>query len=153
MQASLIDRFLAGVRINPAVPAILADGRVISHQQVQSLVGATARRLHDEGKRAGAIVGVSMEQGPLHCVAVLALARLGVLSVPIAPTMAPAVRDRQMRVYAIEVLVANTLAAGFRTPDIACGRSVVLGARDFGRYVGDAMRRLAERKPCASLCC
>lgn len=107
MQASLIDRFLAGVRINPAAPAIIADGRVISHQQLLSLVGATARRLHDEGLRAGAIVGVSMEQGPLHCVAVLALARLGVLSVPIAPTMAPAVRDRLMRAYAIESLVSS----------------------------------------------
>ena len=87
MQATLIDRFLAGVRINPAAPAIIADGRVISHQQLLSLVGATARRLHDEGLRSGAIVGVSMEQGPLHCVAVLALARLGVVSVTIAPTV------------------------------------------------------------------
>jgi isocitrate dehydrogenase len=49
--------------------------------------------------------------------------------------------------------VANTLAAGFRTRDTAGEGSVVLDARDFGQCVSDAMRRLAERKPCASLCC
>jgi 3-isopropylmalate dehydrogenase len=49
--------------------------------------------------------------------------------------------------------VANTLAAGFRTRDNAGEGSVVLDARDFGQCVSDAMRRLAERKPCASLCC
>ena len=111
MQATLIDRFLAGVRINPAAPAMIAGGRVITHQQVLSLVGATARRLYQEGLRPGGTVGVSMEQGPLHCVAVLALARLGVVSVPIAPGMAPAVRDRLLRGYAIDTLVSSWPAA------------------------------------------
>ena len=49
--------------------------------------------------------------------------------------------------------VASTLAAGFRTRDVAGEGSVIVDAQDFGQRVAEAMRRLGERKPCASLYC
>ncbi len=107
MQQTLIDRLLAGAAINPAAPAIIDGGRIFSHQTVLSLVGATARRLHREGLEPGNIVGVTMHQGALHCIASLALARLGVAVVPLAPDLDVEVRNRLIATFDIATLVTT----------------------------------------------
>lgn len=48
--------------------------------------------------------------------------------------------------------VAATLAAGWRTRDVAATGTNIVGTREFTRRVADSMRRLAERMPCASAC-
>lgn len=111
MQSTLIDSFLAGTAINPAAPAIIAGDGVISHRQLLSLVGAAARSLHGEGVRPGDMLGVSMYHISLHCVAVLALARLGAVSVPFPVEMGPEVRDRLVRAYGIRTMISNTPAS------------------------------------------
>lgn len=107
MPSTLIASLQAGASINPAAPAIIASDGIVSHGQLLSLVGAAARRLYEDGVRPGDILGVSMQQGPLHCVAVLALARLGVISVPFAPDMAPAARDRLMATCGIRSMLSS----------------------------------------------
>lgn len=48
--------------------------------------------------------------------------------------------------------VGATLAAGWRTRDIAGPGSAVIDTRQFGQRVGEAMRRLAEGQSCAAAC-
>jgi 3-isopropylmalate dehydrogenase len=48
----------------------------------------------------------------------------------------------------IRAAVAEVLVAGWRTPDIAASDSRIVGTRELGRHIGEALERLATETPC-----
>ena len=88
MAGPLIDRMRSAVAANPAAPAFIFQDKVVTHGQFLALVRETARLFHERGIRPGDAVALSMGRWPMHCVAMLALARLGALSVPLGPNLA-----------------------------------------------------------------
>lgn len=80
---NLLDAVHDAVKLNPAAPAFLIEGRVITYRNLQTMMHALAREFHNQGIRPGDIVALSMHYRPLHVMAILALARIGAISVPI----------------------------------------------------------------------
>jgi acyl-coenzyme A synthetase/AMP-(fatty) acid ligase len=83
---SLISRLYRSGEQNPASPAIVFERNVVTHGQLRGLVNACARQVHGLGVRRGDIVAITMSQSPLHCISLLALARLGAVSIPLFPS-------------------------------------------------------------------
>ena len=102
---NLIDKFLQAVAINPAAPACLFNGQAISRGMFHQLTCKVAIELHTQGIGPGDTVGVSMDHSPLHLATLLALARLGAVSLPVHPkTAGPAVK-RLMERYGAKRLI------------------------------------------------
>lgn len=90
----LLDAIRSGLLRNPAAPAFVFRDRVLSAGAFFGLYCEVGRRLRDEGIAAGEVVGVSMDQSPLHCAVLLALARLGAVSMPLHPGSSAEQRGR-----------------------------------------------------------
>lgn len=63
--------------------------------------------LHERGIRPGDVIGLSLDQSPLHCVAMLALARLGAVSIPVHPLFPQALKVRLVAKYGIRAIVSH----------------------------------------------
>lgn len=116
MAGPLIDRITRAVAANPAAPAFIFQDRAITHGQLLALVRETARHFFERGIRPGDAVALSMGRWPMHCVAMLALARLGAVSVPVAPHMPEEARASVFSRFGVRALVTNWDAAGVRLP-------------------------------------
>lgn len=90
----LIDAIRNGLMRNPAAPAFIFRDRVIAAASFFGLYCEVVRRLRDEGVAPGEVVGVSLDQSPLHCAVLMALARLGAVSMPLHPGTSPEQRGR-----------------------------------------------------------
>ncbi len=104
---NLVDKFLQIVDSNPAAPACLFNNQVISRGMLHQWVCRIAIDLHAKGIGAGAVVGVSMDHSPTHLAALLALARLGAVSLPVHPTTARAAQRRLMQHYGASQLLCE----------------------------------------------
>jgi acyl-coenzyme A synthetase/AMP-(fatty) acid ligase len=91
---ALLESLRAAALRSPRAAALLHGGQALSHGQLQGLLAGAARGLRGHGIRGGETVGLCMEQTPLHCVALLALLRLGALVVPFSPLLPAAARAR-----------------------------------------------------------
>ena len=67
----------------PAATALITPDRILTYRELDVAVRAVARRLLDSGVQAGQKVGVSMMQTSLHLMTLLAIARIGAVSVPV----------------------------------------------------------------------
>ena len=67
----------------PAAAALILPEGVATYGELVVAVHAIARKLLDSGVRAGQTLGVSMMQTPLHLLTLLAIARIGAVSVPV----------------------------------------------------------------------
>ena len=109
---NLIDAITQCAFRHLAAPAFLSNRSVITYRKFYSLLCAVARAMHEQGVRPGDTVGLSMEQSPLHFVAVLALARLGAISIPVHPELAPSLRERIVARYSVRTMVSLNGAHG-----------------------------------------
>ncbi len=91
----LLDRIRSTAEANPAAPAFIFQDGILTRGQVLALYHGTTRLLRERGIRAGDAVGLSMARWPMHCVALLALARLGAVSIPLAPGLSAAGEGRR----------------------------------------------------------
>jgi acyl-coenzyme A synthetase/AMP-(fatty) acid ligase len=107
MSGPLIERIHAAAAANPAAPAFVFQDRILTYGQFLSLVHATTVLLHDRGVRPGDTVGLSMGRWPMHCVAFLALARLGALSVPLPRNLTAETGPELVRRFGIDAVVTN----------------------------------------------
>lgn len=85
----LLDVVREGLARNPGAPAFVFRDRVLSAGRFHGLYCEAARHLRDAGIGPGETVGISLDQSPLHCAVILALARLGAVSVPLHPASTP----------------------------------------------------------------
>jgi acyl-coenzyme A synthetase/AMP-(fatty) acid ligase len=107
MSGPLIERIHAAAAANPAAPAFIFQDRILTYAQFLSLIRATARLLHDRGVRPGDTVGLSMGRWPMHCVAFLALARLGALSLPLPRNLTPEAGRALAARFGVSTVVSN----------------------------------------------
>jgi len=82
---NLIDKFLEKNATDLAAPACIHDGKVVSRGAFLRAVCDFTATLHQRGVQPGDVVGLSLGQHPGHLAMILALARLGAVSVPVHP--------------------------------------------------------------------
>lgn len=63
--------------------------------------------LHERGIRPGDVVGLAMAQSPLHCIAMLSLASLGAVSVPLSASLKIEDQLALIRRYGINAVVTD----------------------------------------------
>jgi acyl-CoA synthetase (AMP-forming)/AMP-acid ligase II len=80
---------------HPAALALILPDRLISYRELVAAVHDVAHKLSASGLKAGQTVGVSMPQNALHLITQLALARIGVIWVPVHPALP---QDRRLLV-------------------------------------------------------
>jgi fatty-acyl-CoA synthase/O-succinylbenzoic acid--CoA ligase len=107
MSGPLIERIHAAVAANPAAPAFIFHDSILSYAQFLTLIHATTRLLHDRGIRPGDTVGLSMGRWPMHCVAFLALARLGALALPLPRNLGPEAGRVLAARFGVSTVVSN----------------------------------------------
>jgi acyl-coenzyme A synthetase/AMP-(fatty) acid ligase len=104
---SVTDKIQQAVYRNPSAPAFIYNGRLLTYRKFYSLLCSAARILHERGIGPGDIVGLSLEQTPLHCALMLALARLGAISVPVHPLLPQAAKARIAAKYGVRTVIAR----------------------------------------------
>lgn len=82
---NLIDKFLENNTTDLAAPACIHEGKVVSRGAFLRAVCDFTAALHARGVQPGDVVGLSLGQHPGHLAMMLALARLGAVSVPVHP--------------------------------------------------------------------
>jgi acyl-coenzyme A synthetase/AMP-(fatty) acid ligase len=112
----LLDRIRRTAEANPAAPAFIFQGGILTRGQVLALYHETTRLLRERGIRAGDAVGLSMARWPMHCVALLALARLGAVSIPLAPSLSVAEKAAVISRFGMRAIVTNWDLAGVSVP-------------------------------------
>ena len=112
-----LERIFEQARTGGGRPAVIFEKRVMTYRQLLALVSVAARMYHDSGVRPGDVAGVAMAHSPLYLVAILALARIGAVSLPQYPNVPAADRKRALERYGARWLVApsaDTPNAGAR---------------------------------------
>ena len=102
---NLVDKFLQAVSANPAAPACIFNDQVISREMLHQLACKVAAFLHERGIEQGEVVGVSMDHSPLHLATLIALARLGAISLPVHPSSALPVQTRLLERFGAKKLL------------------------------------------------
>jgi acyl-coenzyme A synthetase/AMP-(fatty) acid ligase len=104
---NLIDTIQQAAFRNPAAPAFIYNGRMLTYRNFFNLLCAATRLLHEHGIRHGTVVGMSFDQSPLHIIVMLALARLGAVSVPLHPMLPRAHKAMLVTKYGIGTIVSH----------------------------------------------
>ncbi|AOJ83169.1 siderophore biosynthesis protein [Burkholderia savannae] len=91
--ASLNRRLASALQTGGETPALIADGRVISHRELTSHVAITAERLNAHGIGKGDRVALQLPNSADAAVLMLATLMAGAIPVPILP----AYRERELR--------------------------------------------------------
>jgi len=94
-------------RRHPAAPALILRDRVASYREMVVAVHALARALQDGGVRVGETIGVSMMQTPLHLLTLLAISRIGAVSIPLHAVLPPERRRLAAQRFGVTVIVAG----------------------------------------------
>ena len=82
---NLIDKFLEKNATDLAAPACIHEGKVVSRGAFLRAVCDFTAALQLRGVQPGDVVGLSLGQHPGHLAMILALARLGAVSLPVHP--------------------------------------------------------------------
>jgi acyl-CoA synthetase (AMP-forming)/AMP-acid ligase II len=104
---SLLAALYASARRNPAAPAFLTDDGPTSYESFLALIDTAERILRNHAIGRDDVVGISMAQSPLHCAAIMALARLGATSVPLHPELPRPLRRRIAAKFAVRTLIGD----------------------------------------------
>ncbi len=103
---NLIDAVDKSVQRSPDAAAFIFRGTVITYRDYHRILCSMAKVFHDQGIRPGDVIGVCMGHAPMHCIAILALARLGAISLPISPGWLLPLRARMMQKFGAGVAVS-----------------------------------------------
>lgn len=130
---NLLDKFEASFAHDQAAPCCIANGAVVRRIDFYQLVCKIAKGLHDVGLKPGDLVGLTLPQAPVHLATILAVARLGAISIPVHPKSPPeqkrALMTRHGGRFLIVPKVSETLPKdlGFEvlTLEMLAGPSVV----------------------------
>jgi acyl-coenzyme A synthetase/AMP-(fatty) acid ligase len=104
---SVIEKIKVAVARNPSAPAIISGEQVITYRHLAKLVQAATHQLLLQGISPGMSIGLAMTHGPAHCIAMLALARLGAITVPIDTAVSGAMKLGLCQRFALEAVVAD----------------------------------------------
>jgi len=93
-------------RRHPAGLALILADRVVSYRELMTAVNSLAHKLLSSGVRAGQTLGVSMQQTPIHLMTLLAIARIGAISVPVHPLLPKERRHLAAQRFGVSLLVS-----------------------------------------------
>ena len=106
---NISDLIARQARSRPDAVALARKEFKYTHAQLEGAVAHVAARLAGAGLAPGQLVAVAMRTSPLHLIAILALARLGAISFPLAPgDPAPARRALAER-FGVTAVVSDFL--------------------------------------------
>ena len=106
---NLYQKFEALVNAEPQAIALISDGRLMTRKQFLSMVDAMAAGLHEQGVRSGDVVGISLPNTPSHLISLLAVARLGAMTLPLHGRSSPAARRRLINKYKAKFVVIGVM--------------------------------------------
>jgi acyl-CoA synthetase (AMP-forming)/AMP-acid ligase II len=87
---NIVEPILNHARHHPDAPALCAPGvEVISYARLAAQMNNVARRAMSHGLRRGDVVALSIDNQLLHCVVILALTQVGIISVSVAMQRLP----------------------------------------------------------------
>jgi acyl-coenzyme A synthetase/AMP-(fatty) acid ligase len=107
MNANIVERVYEHARARPAAPAIVTADGVLTYGQLQNAVIAVARHMRQQGVEVGQVVGISFAHNPLHLIAILALAHLGAVSLPLHIAISPERRVLAARRFGAVAVVSG----------------------------------------------
>ena len=116
---NLIDKFLEKNATDLAAPACIHDGKVVSRGAFLRAVCDFTAALHQKGVQPGDVVGLSLGQHPGHLAMILALARLGAVSVPVHPRTAMRVKLALLRRMGATRVIVQSLGPAAEAEDAA----------------------------------
>jgi acyl-coenzyme A synthetase/AMP-(fatty) acid ligase len=105
--SNIADLILRQAQHQPDAPAIVVKHDVISYQQLYNMVATVAARMTNAGVTSGDMVGLSFMQSPNHIIAMLAVAHVGAVSVPLHPGWSPTMRQATAARYKVTHLLAR----------------------------------------------
>lgn len=106
MPSALTDHIRQTLEARPAAATLIDEGRVVTAAQLLGLWSAAVRFFAAAGLKKDDHVGLSMPLTPLHLVSLLALAHLGVCSVPVHGRFAPEIRTRLAQRFGLRAMVS-----------------------------------------------
>jgi acyl-coenzyme A synthetase/AMP-(fatty) acid ligase len=109
---NLYQKFEGLMQADPQAAALVSEGKLMTRKVFMAMVDAMAAGLHAQGVKAGDVVGISLPNSPQHLVGLLALARLGAISLPLHPRSSPQARRRLIVKYK-----ASTILIGVVPPN------------------------------------
>lgn len=112
MQENIVSRILGHAATNPVAPAFIYQNKIITYKQFNLYVCSAARILHQRGIRPGDTVVLMMHQSPVYCIAMLALAAIGAVGVPLNPASSAHAKDSIRKRYDLKAVVSDIDGAG-----------------------------------------
>jgi len=108
---NLADAITQQARARPhAVAIIQPRGPILHYAELERAVRRTAQRFRREGIAPGDVVGVAMRNEPLHILVLLALARLGAVSIAVMPQLAAELRADIVKRFEVKAIVSDPKA-------------------------------------------
>lgn len=111
-ETNIADQIEARARERPWAVACIDAGTPLSFARIDTAVQRAAVQLRDLGVGPGTVVGTTLGQSALHLVIVLALARLGAVSMALRASMTPERRAAVAGRYRVQLVVREA-----RLPD------------------------------------
>jgi acyl-coenzyme A synthetase/AMP-(fatty) acid ligase len=108
----LVERILAVVEKSPDSPAIIAGDGTVTYRALLALLSNTVKHLHERGVRPGDLVALTMSQAPMQLILLVALARLGAVTLSLPPVYPLPERSEIYRRFAIGTVVSEWTDAG-----------------------------------------
>jgi len=105
---NLIEKLKQSFDRDLAAPACIVDGKVMNRSGFVQLVCLTAMNLHRLGVREGDVLGLTMPHAPVHLATILAIARLGAVSIPLHPALAAETRSVVIKKFGVTKVIALT---------------------------------------------
>jgi len=93
--------------IHPAAPALILADQMLSFRELATAIHVVARKLLDSGVQPRQMLGVSMGQTALHLVALLAIARIGAVAVPLHVAFPAERRMQTARRFNVSAVVSG----------------------------------------------
>lgn len=102
-----LDRIRSAIARHPGRPAFVGRDGGATYRDMRVLAGAAMRGLDAAGVKPGHVVGLGMPQSPVHIIAMLALARLGAVALPLPWTADEAERAAIARAFGARIVVSG----------------------------------------------
>lgn len=107
MHDSIPGKLHRSIADNAKKSAFIYEDRHITYQQLGEYIDRTALKIHDAGIKPKQVIGLSMGQTPLHCIAMLALARIGAVCVPVNSAFPAIIKSRIIHKYDITCMIVD----------------------------------------------
>lgn len=107
MQYNIVSKMREAASRNPSSPAFIYQNQLITYGQLDSYVRSAARIFHGRGIKPGDAVVLLMMQSPVYCIAMLALADIGAVSVPLNPAASADAKENIRKRYGVKAVVSD----------------------------------------------